>query len=82
MEVQSLAVGRMFRGAGIGRMLMEHSIALAKVYSASVKLHCSVFNARAMSLYKSLGFQPVKWLFDYYRSEAEDALEMLLLLSS
>ena len=77
-EVQSIAVARDARGSGIGRVLLESALQVATDHACSVRLHVSVWNANAMALYKSLGFQAAKWMYDYYNSlgEEEDALEM------
>ena len=76
VEIQSVAVALESRGLGVGRRLLETASSVATAYEANIRLHVSVWNHHAMRLYKSLGFQPSKWLFDYYAVEEEDAIEM------
>jgi ribosomal protein S18 acetylase RimI-like enzyme len=42
-----------------------------------VYLHVNVENIAALSLYRSLGFQPHTWIDDYYESEEKDGLFMV-----
>ncbi len=81
-DIHSLAVSSRARGCGVGRQLMERALSLAEVYETNVRLHVSVWNVNALSLYKSLGFVAAKWLFDYYQRDEEDAIEMYILRGS
>jgi ribosomal-protein-alanine N-acetyltransferase len=81
MDVSSVAVDERGRGRGIGRRLMERVVSLGKEMRVShLRLHVSVVNHPAVTLYEHLGFVPVRWIHEYYHDEGHDAVEMVLSL--
>jgi putative acetyltransferase len=57
-EVAKMAVSEHYRGHGIGRKLLEHTIAQAKVLGAhTLELASNTKLANAVHLYESLGFR-------------------------
>ncbi|HNZ09218.1 MAG TPA: GNAT family N-acetyltransferase [Bacillota bacterium] len=59
--VASLAVNPSFRGRGYGRRLMQWGMARARIWGCKkVGLHVFEENGKALSLYRSLGFGPVR----------------------
>ena len=57
-EVAKMAVSEHYRGHGIGRKLLEHAIAQAKVLGAhTLELASNTKLANAVHLYESLGFR-------------------------
>ncbi len=63
----------MYRGQGVGALLLRHCISSARQHGAiSVSLHVAVDNVAAMSLYKRLGFAEVRKLAAYYRENCGD----------
>jgi putative acetyltransferase len=59
-EVAKMAVTQSFQGAGIGRQLLERTIAEARAAGATrLYLETNHNLTPAIRLYKSLGFQPV-----------------------
>lgn len=59
--VASLAVNPSFRGEGCGRRLMQWGLARTRAWGCrKVGLHVFEENKRALSLYRSLGFGPVR----------------------
>ena len=74
----------MYRGQGVGSLLLKHCISRARLHGASsVTLHVAVDNVAAIGLYKRLGFVAVRKLAAYYRevSGNVDAWEMECSLS-
>lgn len=70
-EILTIAVGRARRGNGFGRMLMEE--ALRRLYRERVTacfLEVNRDNARAVGLYRKLGFEEVGARKGYYDSIA------------
>jgi ribosomal-protein-alanine N-acetyltransferase len=70
-EVLTIAVGRAFRGKGIGRRLLEH--AFRRLYAeriASVFLEVDASNPPALALYRRLGFVQVGERKGYYADAA------------
>lgn len=61
--VDSLAVLPAHRGQGIGRGLLQHAIAQGHELGLKVTLAVEYDNARALHLYRSLGFAPDGNLF-------------------
>lgn len=61
--VDSLAVLPAHRGQGIGRGLLQHAIAQGRELGLKVTLAVEYDNARALHLYRSLGFAPDGNLF-------------------
>lgn len=70
-EILTIAVSRVRRGAGYGRLLIEE--ALRRLYRERVAacfLEVNRGNERAVSLYRSLGFEEVGTRKGYYDSVA------------
>jgi [ribosomal protein S18]-alanine N-acetyltransferase len=75
-EILSLAVVEAERGAGLGRKLLEATLAgLRKRGVERVHLEVRGSNAPALALYESLGFRTARRRVRYYR-DGEDALEL------
>jgi len=78
-DVQTIAVAPRFRGAGLGRLLMEQLLATAKIQNAeSVFLEVRADNPVAQTLYQSLGFKEIDRRARYYQPDNVDALVMML----
>jgi GNAT superfamily N-acetyltransferase len=61
LELCKLHVDAAWQGRGLGRLLAERLIELATTRGfADVKLHVTVTQEAAISLYRSIGFRPVK----------------------
>ncbi|HEY7124602.1 MAG TPA: GNAT family N-acetyltransferase [Ktedonobacterales bacterium] len=61
-----LALAQGYRGQGVGRVLMEHQIAEARVRKlAQLQLEVLTNNVPALQLYQSLGFKIERELTDY-----------------
>lgn len=70
-EVLTIAVNRGSRGKGFGRLLMEE--AMRRLYRESVTscfLEVDSGNARAIALYRALGFEKVGNRKEYYKDAA------------
>ncbi len=81
-EILDVAVGREFRGAGIGRLLVESSLRLFREQGANrVYLEVRASNEAAISLYRALGFGESGRRKRYYEN-GEDALLMDINLPS
>ena len=79
-RIYSLAIGELFRERGLGRLLMDTVINTIK--NTEVKkifLEVSTKNQVAIGLYKTLGFETIKTLLDYYE-DGSDAYKMMLKL--
>jgi len=84
VRVISIGTAAMYRGQGVGSLLLKHCISRARLHGASsVTLHVAVDNVAAIGLYKRLGFVAVRKLVAYYRevSGDVDAWEMECSLS-
>ncbi len=82
MHVLNLAVRPGWRGRGLGRMLLAHSLEAARAQGATlVSLEVRASNTVAINLYRSVGFRPVGVRPRYYSPEQEDALLMQLELA-
>ena len=78
-DVQTIAVSPQFRGAGLGRLLMEQLLAVAKSQNAdSVFLEVRADNPVAQKLYESLDFKVIDRRARYYQPDNVDALVMML----
>ncbi|WP_423750850.1 ribosomal protein S18-alanine N-acetyltransferase [Salinirarus marinus] len=77
-HVKDLAVRRDERGRGVGRRLLDRALASLAVGGAHlVKLEVREGNDAARSLYRDVGFQPVRRVPQYY-GDGEDALVLVL----
>jgi ribosomal-protein-alanine N-acetyltransferase len=77
-HVKDLAVEPDARGQGLGRTLLEHGLAELAVAGATVvKLEVRESNDPARSLYRNVGFEPLRRITRYYE-DGEDALVMVL----
>lgn len=67
------------RRAGVGRLLMDHLLAIAHARAARlITLEVRRSNAPAIALYEQLGFVAVGVRRAYYAEDSEDALVMTL----
>jgi ribosomal-protein-alanine N-acetyltransferase len=77
-HVKDIAVRPDARGAGLGRHLLHRALVALSVGGASlVKLEVRVSNDAALSLYRDVGFEPVRRVRGYY-ADGEDAFVMVL----
>ncbi len=82
--VISLGTAAMYRGQGVGSLLLRHCLACARECGASsVSLHVAVDNAAAIGLYTRMGFTALRKKAAYYREVGGDvdAWEMECALS-
>ncbi|ACS89166.1 ribosomal protein-alanine acetyltransferase RimI like protein [Thermococcus sibiricus MM 739] len=81
-HIMSIAVDPLYRGNGIGRLLMEAVIdRLIKRGARYIGLEVRVSNKGAIKLYEKLGFKKMKIIRGYY-SDGEDAYYMMLDLNT
>lgn len=79
LHVGNLAIDLPFRRRGIGSRLLSVLLDLASAKGIGrTTLEVRASNAKAISLYRKFGFKEVALVPNYYRSENEDALVMLL----
>jgi len=77
-HVKDLAVHPDARGRGVGRTLLERALVSLSIDGASlVKLEVREGNDPALSLYRDVGFEPMRRVPRYYE-DGEDALLMVL----
>ena len=77
-HVKDIAIRSNARGVGIGRRLLARALArLATGGATLVKLEVRATNEPALSLYRSIGFEPIRRVPRYYE-DGEDALVMVL----
>jgi ribosomal-protein-alanine N-acetyltransferase len=77
-HVKDLAVAPDARGHGVGRTLLERALLTLSANGASVvKLEVRESNDPARSLYRDVGFEPLRRVARYYE-DGEDALVMVL----
>jgi len=77
-HVKDLAVRPDARGRGVGRTLLERALVSLSIDGASlVKLEVRESNDPALSLYRDVGFEPMRRVPRYYE-DGEDALLMVL----
>ena len=77
-HVKDIAVAPDARGEGVGRRLLTEALArLAVAGAAVVKLEVRETNDVAQSLYRDVGFEPMRRVPRYYE-DGEDALLMVL----
>lgn len=76
-HITNVAVGKKYRGQGMGRVLMleEEKIARAKG-AEQILLEVRVSNTAALEMYRGLGFVPTGVRKEYYTDNQEDALVM------
>lgn len=76
-HITNIAVHEDFRHVGQGRAMMEHLIAMAKLYGAhGITLEVRPSNAVALNLYRNHGFVQEGRRKHYYEDNKEDALIM------
>ena len=76
-EIARIAVGKSFRGLGIGKALLNGFATLVKTRGAEkILLEVRASNTPARALYTGFGFVPFKVRKGYY-VDGEDALEMV-----
>lgn len=81
LHVNNIAVDPSSRGQGLGRRLMEQAIRLGRARRCrKALLQVRPTNARALALYRSLGFAVTGRRRRYYSDTGEDALLMEKLL--
>ncbi len=74
-HVTNVAVSGLRRGEGIGRLLMENLMELAREnHMESMTLEVRVSNTAARNLYKQMGFVEAGIRKNYYSETKEDAL--------
>ena len=74
-EILNVAVDGAFRGRGVARSLIRHTLAhLARIGVESVFLEVRESNRAARTLYERLGFSEVGRRRGYYRKPREDAV--------
>lgn len=70
-----LGVKKQFRGGGIGHLLLETYIGVARALGCrKCGLLVSSFNPRAKALYQSLGFQKVGYITDFLPGAHENIM--------
>lgn len=77
MHILNLAIHPEFQRQGLGQKLLEHALDLAEkrgICWATLEVRKS--NRVALSLYKKMGFEPVRIRPKYYTDNREDAVVM------
>lgn len=78
-QINNIAVHPDYRGRGFGKGMLSATLKEMRASGTkTVTLEVRASNLKALSLYKSLGFQVVSRRRDYYTNPREDALAMLL----
>jgi [ribosomal protein S18]-alanine N-acetyltransferase len=73
-ELANIAVDETYRGRGVGSLLLDHALVLAKSRGAeSMYLEVRVSNATAAAMYEARGFEQIGVRRDYYDRPREDA---------
>jgi ribosomal-protein-alanine N-acetyltransferase len=81
-HVKDLAVAPEARGRGVGRTLLDQALSTLALAGASVvKLEVRESNDPARSLYRDVGFDPLRRVTRYYE-DGEDAIVMVLDVSA
>ncbi|WP_436346110.1 ribosomal protein S18-alanine N-acetyltransferase [Natronorubrum sp. FCH18a] len=76
-HVKDIAVHPDSRGAGVGTVLLSRALAVLTAHGAdSVKLEVRRSNDGAKRLYREFGFEPLRFVPDYYGDD-EDAIVMI-----
>lgn len=79
LHIGNIAIDASFRRRGIASVLLSKLLGLAREKRIErVTLEVRASNTRAISLYHKFGFKEVAIIRNYYGSENEDALVMLL----
>lgn len=80
-HITNVAVLNKYQNQGIGRFFIEEAIRVAKERNyLTLSLEVRISNLDAQRLYRRLGFVSQRVKPNYYRSNNEDALDMLLTL--
>lgn len=80
-HITNVAVLNEYQNQGIGRFFIEEAVRVAKEKQyATLSLEVRISNVDAQRLYRRLGFVSQRVKPNYYRSNNEDALDMLLTL--
>lgn len=78
-EIQEICVAEHFRNRGLGRLMMERMLDIARERgSSSIFLEVRVGNTTAKALYESLGFREMYIRNGYYTDPVEDGAVMRL----
>lgn len=73
-ELLTIAVGKSYRRAGVGRLLMTRLFEIARERGVrTIFLEVRPSNLAAKSLYQKFGFETIGVRTDYYTSPVEDA---------
>jgi ribosomal-protein-alanine N-acetyltransferase len=73
-ELANIAVDETCRGRGVGSLLLDHALHLARSRGGeSIYLEVRVSNATAAAMYESRGFEQIGVRRDYYDRPREDA---------
>ena len=81
IHITNIAVVPDWQSQGIGRLLIEKLIEVAKVEQvASLSLEVRVSNEKAKILYDRMGFESLRVKKNYYHGDGEDALDMHLIV--
>lgn len=82
-EILTIAVEPELRGLGIGRRLLDHTVAsLAEAGARTVWLEVRPSNLAARRMYQEAGFVAVGMRRNYYRRPTEDAIILSLRIAS
>lgn len=80
-HITNVAVRKLCRGQGTGRMLMEEAEKIARQKKAlRILLEVRPSNQSALTLYKSMGYEETGRRRGYYSDNGEDAIIMTKLL--
>jgi [ribosomal protein S18]-alanine N-acetyltransferase len=81
-HITNLAVGKKFRGRGMGRALMHEEIKIARDKQAErILLEVRPSNQYALAMYETMGFVPSGRRKEYYSDNQEDAIVMTKFLN-
>jgi ribosomal-protein-alanine N-acetyltransferase len=77
-HITNVAVGKGFRGQGMGKVLMQEQEKLARAKGVNqILLEVRPSNSTALAMYKDLGFVLTSIRKQYYTDNQEDALIMI-----
>jgi len=80
-HITNVAVGKKYRGRGMGQVLMLEEEKIARAKGAElILLEVRVSNTVAVEMYRELGFVPTGLRKEYYTDNQEDALVMTKIL--